>query len=163
MSRRNQKQKLWHRQGGRCHYCQIEMRYRTNPLKDYTATIDHLKPKSKSGTNSIDNLVLACKRCNEMKGSKTEKKFLELLRLAGAIGTWRIYLKESSWEEYVPSHRDGDISYYFAYPRFIQARRGRRRLLQSAWFSLCTSHYSEEVYRTDTNLVFSDFQQQRTG
>jgi 5-methylcytosine-specific restriction endonuclease McrA len=33
-------------------------------------TIDHFIPKSKGGTNEIQNLRLACKRCNSDKGNK---------------------------------------------------------------------------------------------
>jgi 5-methylcytosine-specific restriction endonuclease McrA len=34
-------------------------------------TIDHIQPKSKGGPNTWENVVAACKRCNQLKGSKT--------------------------------------------------------------------------------------------
>lgn len=34
-------------------------------------TIDHKLPKSRGGTDSLDNLVTACKRCNVRKGART--------------------------------------------------------------------------------------------
>ncbi len=33
-------------------------------------TIDHVKPRSQGGTNEPDNLLPACKPCNESKGSR---------------------------------------------------------------------------------------------
>lgn len=34
------------------------------------ATVDHVVPKSKGGSNRIDNLVTACARCNTAKGNR---------------------------------------------------------------------------------------------
>ena len=49
-----------------CHYCWSPLkRFTKNRRK--TLTIDHIVPKSKGGTNSLDNLVLACKKCNQEK------------------------------------------------------------------------------------------------
>ena len=46
------------------------------------AAIDHIFPKSKGGTNNIENLFLCCKHCNAQKGTKTimEFKFRSTLR-----------------------------------------------------------------------------------
>ncbi len=46
---------------GVCQYCLREI-----PFSE--ATKDHYYPKSKGGTNHEFNLVLACKRCNRIKG-----------------------------------------------------------------------------------------------
>jgi hypothetical protein len=35
-------------------------------------TVDHIRPKSKGGTNDWENLVTACERCNNMKGDSLE-------------------------------------------------------------------------------------------
>jgi 5-methylcytosine-specific restriction endonuclease McrA len=40
-------------------------------------TIDHVKPKSKGGRNSWDNLVTCCGTCNVTKGDKPLEVFLE--------------------------------------------------------------------------------------
>lgn len=42
-----------------CYYC-----------KEDGDTVDHIHPKSKGGKFTEDNLVVACKRCNEMKADK---------------------------------------------------------------------------------------------
>lgn len=34
-------------------------------------TIDHVTPRSQGGTNEPDNLLPACKNCNESKGSRS--------------------------------------------------------------------------------------------
>lgn len=46
----------------RCFYCQ-------RPLERDTATLDHLHPRSKGGTDDPENLVLACRPCNRAKGA----------------------------------------------------------------------------------------------
>lgn len=37
--------------------------------------IEHIIPKSRGGTNRVSNLTIACKPCNDKKGSKTAKEF----------------------------------------------------------------------------------------
>lgn len=51
------------RQGHRCFYC-------GGTLKN-CATVDHLIPKSKNGSRSAANKVIACYWCNTRKGSDT--------------------------------------------------------------------------------------------
>lgn len=58
---------------GRCFYCETKMRF-----KD--ASADHVRPKSKGGSDSNENLVLCCEYCNRAKGTKSLKQFLELLQ-----------------------------------------------------------------------------------
>lgn len=56
---------LIRRNGGyfECHYC-------STPLTMYTATLDHVHPRSRGGSNRLDNLVLACAPCNTRKGNQ---------------------------------------------------------------------------------------------
>jgi 5-methylcytosine-specific restriction endonuclease McrA len=37
--------------------------------------VEHIIPKSRGGTNRIDNLCLACHECNQKKGNKTAEEF----------------------------------------------------------------------------------------
>lgn len=57
---------LW-RDNNICQYCGY--RFAMEQL-----TMDHVLPKSRGGTNSWDNLVTACKKCNQKKGNKTPKE-----------------------------------------------------------------------------------------
>jgi HNH endonuclease len=45
-----------------CEYCHSPERISANRF-----TIDHVIPKSLGGTNEIDNLAIACRRCNERR------------------------------------------------------------------------------------------------
>lgn len=53
-----------------CYYCRT-------PLNQKNLTFDHRIPKILGGPDSIWNLVPACKRCNEEKGSLTDVEFLK--------------------------------------------------------------------------------------
>lgn len=55
----------WNRE---CAYCD---------KKDVPLEIEHIKPKSKGGSDRISNLTLACRPCNEKKNSKSIKEFLK--------------------------------------------------------------------------------------
>ncbi len=57
---------LW-RDKNQCQYC-------ANYFNADKLTLDHVIPKSRGGDNSWTNLVAACKKCNQRKGSKTPKE-----------------------------------------------------------------------------------------
>ena len=42
---------------------------------DVNHTIDHLIPRSKGGNNRLENLVIACFECNQLKADKTLNEF----------------------------------------------------------------------------------------
>jgi 5-methylcytosine-specific restriction endonuclease McrA len=43
--------------------------------KNVPLEIEHIIPKSRGGTNKIDNLTIACHSCNQRKGNKTAEEF----------------------------------------------------------------------------------------
>ena len=53
-----------------CAYC-------GKKLSRYTATIDHIIPLSRGGTDFKWNLVWCCHKCNQSKGSKLLSEWLE--------------------------------------------------------------------------------------
>jgi len=66
---------LFHRDQSECQYCG---KYRDHK----SMTIDHVIPKSRGGKNTWENLVVACKKCNQKKGNKTPAEAgMRLLRL----------------------------------------------------------------------------------
>lgn len=50
-----------------CQYCQVK------PPRE-NLTIDHVIPRSRGGKSIWENVVLACQRCNSVKGSRTPEE-----------------------------------------------------------------------------------------
>ena len=59
---------LFKKHNGRCVYCGSK-----------AEEIEHVIPKSKGGTDSPYNLVIACRKCNELKGKLSLKEFGKLM------------------------------------------------------------------------------------
>ena len=55
------------RDGHKCVYCG----------SSENLTVDHVRPKSKGGTDTADNLVTACRPCNQAKGSMHVDVFMQ--------------------------------------------------------------------------------------
>lgn len=57
-----------------CVYCGAD------PFKHGDIEIDHVWPASRGGTDTVDNLVVACRRCNRSKGSWAPQEWLSTAR-----------------------------------------------------------------------------------
>lgn len=71
----NRRERLWilfERQHGRCAYCKT--------LLISAWHQDHIVPRSAGGSHGLDNLCLACPRCNARKGCMPATRYQELLR-----------------------------------------------------------------------------------
>lgn len=71
---------LYRKQRGRCIYCGYLMwpsmpQPYSNDIGTMLATLDHMKPLSRGGTNKFTNLVAACYHCNNEKGSMDAVEF----------------------------------------------------------------------------------------
>jgi 5-methylcytosine-specific restriction endonuclease McrA len=55
------------RDGYKCVYCG----------SSENLTVDHVRPRSKGGTDTADNLVTACRPCNQAKGSMHVDVFMQ--------------------------------------------------------------------------------------
>lgn len=64
--------KLVSQYGGKCYLCHETFNSKSD------ITIDHLVPKSKGGTDSIDNLRLAHEKCNNAKNSMSLEEYAVL-------------------------------------------------------------------------------------
>jgi 5-methylcytosine-specific restriction endonuclease McrA len=60
--KRKKRNKLIDEYGSRCWWCGRD-------LPQEQLTLDHLKPTSKGGSNSLENLRLACRECNSSRGN----------------------------------------------------------------------------------------------
>ena len=70
----------------RCAYCRVQTYIdlpRSHPLR---ATIDHIKPRSKGGTEDRENLCCCCFRCNQDKADLTEDEFAAYRRSTAVPG-----------------------------------------------------------------------------
>lgn len=83
---KNKKLRIWQRDGFRCTYCNERVfpsfSQQGEKRADYEATLDHIYPKSKGGTDDESNLVTSCNRCNNLLGDKftslsAKKKFIK--------------------------------------------------------------------------------------
>ena len=71
---------LWERQQGLCHWCSVPLVKEAQRRDSYVGLsprgqVDHLVPLSKGGTNTVDNIVLACPACNQKKRDKLPEEF----------------------------------------------------------------------------------------
>ncbi|WGH76652.1 HNH endonuclease domain-containing protein [Tenacibaculum tangerinum] len=70
--KKERKQKLYEEQNGKCFFCDREF-----PIEVFT--FDHLLPRSLSGDDSANNLVLSCAECNARRGNKMPFREIELI------------------------------------------------------------------------------------
>jgi len=69
---------LIQRDGRHCHYCKrpVRLARELSAHRKDDATIDHKIPTSKGGANAPDNLLLACRECNEAKADRDYNDFV---------------------------------------------------------------------------------------
>ncbi len=75
---RTHKHELFGIQEGKCHGCEYPFHFRN-------MTIDHITPRSRGGTDRIENLQLLCGACNSTKGSGTQEQLKQKLKDTGVL------------------------------------------------------------------------------
>jgi hypothetical protein len=61
------RRRLYARDRGLCLYC-------GHHLSETSMTVDHLKPRARKGRHSWENVVSACRKCNQEKGCRTPEE-----------------------------------------------------------------------------------------
>lgn len=54
---------------GICEYCISQVRLSSDPFE-----VEHIRPRSKGGKTTIENLALSCRGCNGYKANRTKAK-----------------------------------------------------------------------------------------
>ena len=70
---RTQRHTLFGLQEGVCNGCRIAF-----PFRNFT--VDHVVPRSRGGTDHLENLQLLCAACNSLKGNRSQEKLIAALK-----------------------------------------------------------------------------------
>ncbi|WP_375761550.1 HNH endonuclease [Corallococcus exercitus] len=60
---------------GKCLHCNAHLTVGLDGEPISRATIEHIVPRTAGGTDALENLGLACARCNQGKGSRHDARF----------------------------------------------------------------------------------------
>lgn len=63
------RRKVWKRDGGRCPLCEVEIP-EEDLLNDDLVNLDHIRPRSHGGSNTLKNLQVTHIKCNSRKGNR---------------------------------------------------------------------------------------------
>ena len=59
---------------GKCIHCQTKLALTEDGIPLGTATLEHIVPRNHGGTDDVENLAIACARCNSEKGLRHDHK-----------------------------------------------------------------------------------------
>lgn len=121
----------WRTQRGLCHLCREKMEpYSLAAISPWAATIEHVKPKRENGPNTVGNVRLAHRWCNNVLGSLWEKNRQRALRgqepisvhwaMTNEMGKLKISVRATQ-EDASPSPRPLRVG---PEPRAYKAQRG---------------------------------------
>lgn len=75
---------LMSRSESKCEYCGKDF---SQDARHSTFSVDHATPKTRGGSNHIENLKAVCLACNASKGTKTVEEYRDMLRSRCALFT----------------------------------------------------------------------------
>jgi hypothetical protein len=78
-------------QGGKCFYCEAN-------LELHEATIDHVIPQSKGGTNDLDNLVVCCQYANQAFRDYSPKQKMAVIKQLDPSSCQKIFPRDEPTE-----------------------------------------------------------------
>jgi len=77
------RRRIYARDGHRCVWCRKKITPKGLP-EDYSmgeaATVDHVVPRSRGGTNATSNLITSCNLCNQRRGDRSVPAFARELQ-----------------------------------------------------------------------------------
>ena len=73
--------RMFRKQRGLCHYCELPMNW--DPNSRARCTTEHLVPQAMGGTNRDSNKVAACFACNNARGTQPHDAFKEWVKANG--------------------------------------------------------------------------------
>ena len=59
---------------GKCIHCQSRVSVPLDPREPAHATLEHIVPRAHGGTDELENLAVACRRCNQGKGKRLDHR-----------------------------------------------------------------------------------------
>lgn len=121
--------------GGKCIHCKAPLVVELDPSRPSSATLEHIHPRHHGGLDRLDNLALACARCNAGKGTRLDVRPLQDADLQRVIAQLRARRQER-WREGIeglslpPLPRSGEESEEAPQDtrRTRHARRGGKKL-----------------------------------
>jgi len=80
-----QSRQIWEKTSGHCHFCGDALEFEKRGWKDGDLTgywvVDHVIQKGKGGSESVENCLAACTRCNQLRWYRQGEALRELLFL----------------------------------------------------------------------------------
>lgn len=91
---------------GKCIHCQTRLTVAASGETGPDITIEHIVPRNHGGTDELENLALACARCNAQKGYRHDHRRRDDPKLTALIET----LKARRMARFVPVRSSGSSS-----------------------------------------------------
>src|SRR4051794_17604671 len=88
-------EKVW---VGKCIHCNARLVVGIDGDTYGGATIEHIFPRTHGGTNAIENVALACARCNSQKGVRIDPRHANDPKLVAVVETLR-QRRRDRWRE----------------------------------------------------------------
>ena len=79
---------------GRCIHCRRKLALHLDGTPVNDATLEHIVPKNHGGTDELENLAIACARCNSEKGLRHDHKRGDDAKLNEVIATLQARRRE---------------------------------------------------------------------
>lgn len=96
-----------------CSYCGKETTREHGPDHLLFPTADHIVPLSRGGANAIENMALACKGCNELKGALDGDEFTAWM---DGTASRLDHQKGGYWKRGKRYHRERGLDFVDGYP-----------------------------------------------